>query len=149
MLRWRRRAADGWLGIPVGLIAARAPMEGATNMRNWLAFRRQMPCLCRAHAWAAGRHRWPRWRKWGRTALARRAAMSRFFRKLRIKTLVSRHIVWFAVAASLVAFFMVRTAGGDFERTVLLDTVLTLACAFVLERWIPYKPQSGTVRGAT
>ena len=56
-----------------------------------------------------------------------------------MRTLISRHLLWVAVCASLLAFLIARANGGPLELVVLLASLGVLALGAVLERLMPYR----------
>ncbi len=57
-----------------------------------------------------------------------------------MRALISRHLLWLSIGASLVAFLIARANGGPLETVVTLSSIVVLALAAVLERWMPYRP---------
>ena len=58
-----------------------------------------------------------------------------------MRALISRHLLWLSVCASVVAFVVARASGGPLELVVTLSSLVVLAVAAVLERWMPYRPE--------
>lgn len=56
-----------------------------------------------------------------------------------MRALISRHLLWLCVAASVAAFLLARAVGGPLELVVTLSSVVVLVFAAVLERWMPYR----------
>jgi len=66
-----------------------------------------------------------------------------------VRALISRHLLWLSIGASLVAFLIARANGGPLETVVTLSSIVVLALAAVLERWMPYRPAWNQASGDT
>lgn len=66
-----------------------------------------------------------------------------------MRALISRHLLWLSIGASLVAFLIARANGGPLETVVTLSSIVVLALAAVLERWMPYRPAWNQASGDT
>ena len=56
-----------------------------------------------------------------------------------MRALISRHLLWVSVCASLLAFLIARANGGPLELVVLLASLGVLALGALLERLMPYR----------
>lgn len=56
-----------------------------------------------------------------------------------MRALLSRHLLWLSISASLAAFLITRAHGGPLEIVVLVASVIVLALGAALERVMPYR----------
>ena len=66
-----------------------------------------------------------------------------------MRTLISRHLLWVAVCASLLAFLITRAKGGPLELVVLLASLGVLGLGAALERLMPYRREWNLPLGDT
>lgn len=66
-----------------------------------------------------------------------------------MRRLISRHLLWLSVCASLVAFLIARANGGPLEGVVTLSSLVVLVLAAGLERWMPYRLEWNQAAGDT
>ena len=66
-----------------------------------------------------------------------------------MRTLISRHLLWFSVCASVAAFLIARAVNGPLEAVVILASLVVLMLAAALERWMPYRPEWNRSSGDT
>lgn len=66
-----------------------------------------------------------------------------------MRALISRHLLWLSVCASVAAFLMARAVGGPLEAVVTVSSLVVLMLAAGLERWMPYRPEWNRASGDT
>jgi ornithine lipid hydroxylase len=58
-----------------------------------------------------------------------------------MRALISRHLLWLSVCASVAAYSIARAVNGPLEAVVTLSSLVVLMLAAGLERWMPYRPE--------